>query len=406
MDRWCRSVRTLGAGFARRLAVSAQGLATARPGGRVDIRHLRQVLRRVGAVQIDSINVVERAPHLTFFSRLGAHSRDLLWSAVHERRELFECWAHEASLVPVEAYPLFRHRMEGAKPWREVRGLEQRRPGYLEDVLDEVRRRGPLAAGELTDPGEREAPYWGTGWTAGKLALEWLFVTGRLAVSARRNFIRYYDLPERVIPLEHLSAPAPPRSEAQRLLLLRAARSLGVATAADLGDYYRLPIGEVRPAVEALALEGLLERVMVEGWRQPAFLCPDNRPVPRQMATAALLCPFDSLIWDRRRTERLFGFHYRTEIYTPPAKRLWGYYIFPFLLGDRLVARVDLKADRERGVLVVPGAYLEGGSDPVQVTTPLALEILSMARWLGLGSVSVGDRGDLVRPLRAALPGA
>lgn len=384
------------------MAVAAQGLAGPRPQGRVDLRHLRSVFARVGAVQLDPIRVVERAPHLTLFSRLGVHNRDLLWRAYNERRELIEYWAHQACLLPVGAYPLFRHRMEGVNPWRAVRDLQAKRPHYLDEVLAEVRRRGPLAATELEEPGERHAPYWGSGWTAGKLALEWLFVTGRLAVGERRGLVRRYDLPERVIPAQYLAAPAPSRAEAQRLLLRRAARSLGVGTAADLADYYEVPIREARAAVQELAAEGLLETVEVEGWREAAYRHPQAE-APRRVEAAALLCPFDSLIWDRRRTERLFGFRYRVEIYTPAARRVWGYYVLPFLLDDRLVARVDLKADRSRGVLLVPGAFLEAGEDPARVAPALASEIGTMARWLGLSEVEAGERGNLAGPLRALL---
>jgi len=397
-------VRALDGAAARRMAIGAQGLAAARPRGRVDLRHLRRVFASVGALQLDPVSVVERAPHLTLFSRLGPHDRGLLWRAYNERRELIEYWAHQACFLPVEAYPLFRHRMEGAGQWRAVRVLEGERPGYLEAVLAEVRRRGPLAAGELEDPGEKHTPYWGAGWTAGKLALEWLFVSGRLVVGERRGLVRRYDLPERVIPKEYLEAPAPPREEAQGLLLLRAARSLGVGTASDLAGYYGVPIKEGRAAVEGLAAEGALERVEVAGWREPAFRHPEAEP-PRRVETAALLCPFDSLIWDRRRTQRLFGFHYRAEIYTPAAKRTWGYYVFPFLLGDRLVARVDLKADRARGVLLAPSAFLEPGEDPARVAAALAAEIGTMARWLGLARVEAGEQGDLAGPLRVALAG-
>ncbi|MFH1331646.1 MAG: crosslink repair DNA glycosylase YcaQ family protein [Actinomycetota bacterium] len=395
-------MRPLPLATVRRMALAAQGLAAPRPAGRVDLRHLRRVFSRVGAVQIDPINVVERAPHLTLFARLGPHERGLLWRAYNERRELMEYWAHAACFLPVDAYPLFRHRMEAERPWREVRRLEQERPGYLNDLLDEVRRRGPLAADELEDPGERQTPYWSTGWTVGKLGLEWLFVTGRLVVGERRGLVRRYDLPERVIPGEHLEAPAPPRAEAQRRLLLRAARSLGVGTAADLAAYYMISIREARPAVEDLAAEGLLERVAVGGWREPAFRHPEAE-APRRVEAAALLCPFDSLIWDRKRTERLFGFTYRAEIYTPAAKRTWGYYVLPFLLGERLVGRVDLKADRERGVLVVPGAFVEPGEDSATVAPSLAGEVATMAGWHDLETVEVGERGDLTDPLRRAL---
>lgn len=395
-------MRRLDLGAARRMAIAAQGLAAPRPAGRVDLRHLRRVFERVGAVQLDPVNVVVRAPHLTLFSRLGPHDRALLWRAYNQRRELIEYWAHQACFLPVADYPLFRHRMEGAGQWRAVRELQAHRPGYLEAVFEEVRRRGPLAAAELEEPGERHAPYWGSGWTAGKLALEWLFVTGQLVVAERRNLVRRYDLPERVIPRQYREAAAPARAEAQRILLLKAARSLGVGTAADLADYYEVPVKEARLLVDSLAAEGALERVEVEGWRVPAFRHPEAE-APRRVTPAALLCPFDSLIWDRQRTERLFGFRYRAEIYTPAAKRVWGYYVLPFLLGDRLVGRVDLKADRERGVLLVPGAYLEEGQSAAGVAPELAAELRSMARWLGLESVEAGDRGDLAGPLRATL---
>jgi len=400
-------VRRLSLATARRMALAAQGLAAPRPEGRVDLRHLRRVFARVGAVQIDPINVVERAPHLTLFSRLGPHDRDLLWRAYNEKHELMEYWAHAACFLPVDAYPLFRHRMEAERPWRAVRLLEEKRPGYVEAVFEEVRRRGPLAASELEDPGEREIPYWGnlgTGWTTGKLVLEWLFVTGRLVVGERRGLVRRYDLPERAIPREFLEAPAPSGPEAQRALLLRAARSLGVGTAADLLAYYMTRGPEPRGALEALAAEGALERVTVEGWRDPAFRHPEAE-APRRVEAATLLCPFDSLIWDRSRTERLFGFRYRTEIYTPAAKRIWGYYVLPFLLGERLVARVDLKADRARRVLQVPGAFLEEGVDAVAVAPALAAELGLMAGWLGLETVEVGERGDLAGPLRRVQAG-
>lgn len=397
-------MRPLPLATVRRMALAAQGLAAPRPAGRVDLRHLRRVFSRVGAVQIDPINVVERAPHLTLFARLGPHERDLLWRAYNEKHELMEYWAHAACFLPVDAYPLFRHRMEAERPWRDVRLLEEKRPGYVEAVFAEVRRRGPLAATELEEPGERETPYWGTGWTAGKLALEWLFVTGRLVVGERRGLVRRYDLPERAIPREYLEAPAPPRAEAQRALLLRAARSLGVGTAADLLAYYMIRGPEARRAVEALAAEGALERVTVEGWRDPAFRHPEAE-APRRAEAATLLCPFDSLIWDRGRTERLFGFHYRIGIYTPAAQRAHGYYVLPFLLGERLVARVDLKADRRRGVLVVPGAFLEPDEEAGAVVPALAEEITTMAGWLGLTGVEVAERGGLAGPLRRAVSG-
>ncbi len=384
---------------ARRIALGAQGLAETRSSGRVDVRHVRRLLRRIGALQIDSVNVLERAHHLTLFSRLGHHERGLLWRAFEERRLLFEYWGHEACFLPIEDYPLFRHRMAETRPWIRVDCLNREHPGYVERVLDEVRELGPVSAADLSDPGERRGSWWG--WNRGKIALEWLFATGRLAVAGRRNFARRYDLPERVIPTEFLEAPAVPRREAHRRLLLMAARACGVATAPDLADYYRLPLPAARRTLDDLAGEGALELVDVEGWRHPAYLHPEVA-VPRRLEAAALLCPFDPVMWNRDRVERVFGFHYRIEIYVPRSMRRWGYYVLPFLLGDRLVGRVDVKADRKRGLLLVPGAFIEPGEEAARVVPPLVSELGHLASWLSLEAVVVGDIGDLAPALRAA----
>lgn len=386
---------------ARKIAVAAQGLDRPRPSGRVDVRHLRRAMGEIGALQIDSVNVVERAHHLTLFSRLGRYDTGLLWRAFQDRRELFEYWGHEASFLSVESWPLVRHRMDGMRRWRAVERIEREHPGYIEAVLEEVAEHGPLTTSDLTDqgPSRREA-WWG--WTEGKLALEWLFATGRVTVAERRNFTRYYDVPERVIPERILGAEPVPRPDAHRELVLRAARSMGVATAKGLADYYRLPIAEARRAVADLAAAGRLEEVEVEGWRHPGFLHPEAR-TPREVEARSLLCPFDPLIWYRERTERLFDFHYRLEIYTPKPKRRFGYYVLPFLLGDRLVARVDLKADRAAGVLRVQGAYAETGVSVRYVASQLAVELSEMANWLGLSDVAVARRGGLAASVRSAL---
>ncbi len=386
---------------ARRLALGAQGLAEPRPSGRVDVRHLRRLMRRIGALQIDSVNAIERAHHLTLFSRLGSHDRSLLWRAFENHRLLFEYWGHEASFLPIEDYPLFRHRMDEMHPWVRVDRLNREHPGYVERVLDEVHEVGPVGAADLSDPGECKGPWWG--WNRGKVALEWLFATGRLAIAGRHNFARRYDVPERVIPPEYLQAPPVPRPEAHRRLLLMAARACGVATAKDLADYYRIPLVAARLALAALAEEGTLELVEVEGWRQPAYVHPEV-PVPRRPSRAALLCPFDPVVWNRERVERVFGFSYRIEIYVPRPQRRWGYYVLPFLLGDRLVARVDVKADRSRGLLLVPGAFIESGEEPGRVVPPLVAELEHLASWLGLEAVTVGEFGDLAPPLHRAFP--
>ena len=393
-------MRTIPLARARRMAIAAQGLHQPRPEGQVDIRHLRKMLGSIGVLQVDSVNVVARAHRLTMFSRLGDHDHGLIARAFVDRRELFEYWAHEASLVPMEDWPVFGHRMVGMRPWGAVNRVEQEHPGFLDRVLEEVGEHGPLTASDLSQGGVRKGNWWG--WSDGKLALEWLFASGRVTVSHRSNFTRYYDLPERVIPAEIRALPVPEPDEARRILLMKGAASMGVATTRDLADYYRINIKVARPLVDDLAAEGLLERVRVEGWADDAFVHP-GAVNPRGVAGRALLCPFDSLIWYRERTERLFGFHYRIEIYVPEAKRVYGYYVFPFLLGDDLVARVDLKADRQAGVLRVRGAFLEEGRDAGPVVPALAAELVEMAGWLGLDEVAVEKRGDLTGALRKAL---
>jgi uncharacterized protein YcaQ len=387
----------ISAAAARRAALAAQGFTERRPSN-VTARHGRQLFDRIGLIQIDSVNVVVRSQELPVFARLGPHRRDLL-TAMTARKDLFEYWAHEASLLPMDRYELFRWRMD-EKHWVRTwtNRLLAERPGYIDDVLDEVRQRGPLSASELSDPGERQGPWWG--WNYGKRSLELLFWQGRLAATRRPSFERQYDLVERVIPPEVLARPAVPETDARRELLALSAASLGVATAPDLCDYYRLKITKSRPLLRDLVDEGRLVPVRVEGWKDVAYAVPGVR-IPRRVNAQALLSPFDSLVWDRQRTERVFGFRYRIEIYTPAQKRIHGYYVLPFLLDDRLVARVDVKADRAQGVLRVPAAHSEVDVDPLSIVGPLAAELGLMATWLGLGSVAAGALGDLTAPLAA-----
>jgi uncharacterized protein YcaQ len=393
----------LSAAEARRLALAAQGFADVRPAGRVDRRHVRRVLGRVGVVQIDSVNVLVRAHYLPLFARLGPYPRALLDRLAYRERELFEYWGHQASLLPVAFQPDLRWRMaraQAGEAWAELVRFARRRRAYVEEVYAEVAARGALAAGQLTRPGRRAGPWWG--WGTGKRALEWLYWTGRLAVSARRGFERVYDLTERVLPAAVLAAPTPEPADAQRRLVQRAARALGVATAGDLADYFRLRLAETWPRVAELVEAGALLPARVEGWREPAFLDPAVR-APARAAPAALVSPFDSLVWARGRAERLFGFHYRIELYTPAPARRFGYYVLPFLLDDRLVARVDLKADRAAGALLARAAYLEADASPAAAAEALAGELRLLARWLGLGRVRVGRRGDLAPALRRVL---
>jgi uncharacterized protein len=396
---------TLSAHEARRIALAAQGFANPRPSARADRRHLRRVIAQIGLLQIDSVNVLVRSHYLPLFSRLGGYAPEILdasWLGAPASRELFEYWGHMASLMPHEMHPLLRWRMaEAAANHRDsdtrVASLEQRRPGFMRAARKEVTERGALSARELTGAGASAGGWWG--WSDGKRALEALFAAGRVAAAGRRGFERLYDLPERVIPARVLAMPTPAPEDAQRSLMRIAARALGVGTEKDLCDYFRIRIGAGRLRIRELVEAGELIPVAVEGWLQPAFIARDAR-LPRTVDARALLSPFDSLIWERARTERIFGFRYRIEIYTPSANRKYGYYVLPFLLGDRLVGRVDLKSDRAAGTLLVRGAHSEPGVRLGDVAEPLMHEITTIASWLGLERIEVTRRGNLARMLR------
>jgi uncharacterized protein YcaQ len=390
----------------RRIALAAQGFADPHPKGTPDRRHLRRVFDRVGLIQIDSVNVLQRSHYLPPFARLGAYPRAALDDMAYRDRELFEYWGHEASLIPVRLYPLFRWHMARASQgdaWGRMTRMIRERPEYVRAVLADVRENGPMAISELHDPGERGGGGWGWNWKDGKVAMEYLFWAGEVAAAKRVRFERRYDVPERVIPSEYLNAPEPTVEEAHRELLSIGARSLGVGTVADIADYFRIRVPEARPRIHELVEEGALRPVRVEGWKQPAYLHRDAR-TPRSVRAGALLSPFDSLVWFRDRLLRLFGMHYRIGIYTPAHLRTHGYYVLPFLLDEHLVARVDLKADRKSGVLLVQSAHLEDTREPADVVGPLAGELRRMSGWLDLGgAVRVARRGDLARPLAAAL---
>lgn len=385
---------------ARRIALAAQGFSTPRPNGPPNMARLSAVVDRIGLIQLDSVNVVVRSHYMPFYSRLGPYERPLVEEMAFGQRRQFEYWGHAASLIPMRVHPFLRYRMRAATPRHRVKRLIEQAPGYVEAVLDEVREKGPIASADLNDPGSRTGPWWG--YNDGKTALEWHFLTGATTTSTRRNFTRYYDLSERVIPDEVLSTPDVPIEEAHRTLLTLAAHCHGVGTARDLADYFRIRPPDARARLKELVESGTLRRVRVEGWREPAYLYPDAA-LPAEVTARALLSPFDSLVWERERVERLFNFNYRIEIYVPEPKRRYGYYVMPFLLGDELVARVDLKAERDRATLRVKGAFLEEGRDESLVAPELAAELRLMANWLGLEKVAVGRRGDLVKPLRDAL---
>ena len=356
-------------------------------------------MRSVGLLQLDSVNVVTRSHYLPAFSRLGPYNRGVLDHYASRSGEVFEYWGHEASLLPMEDFPLFRWRMEAEPPWRRVRDLEREHPGYIDSVEEEVRRRGPLTVSDLADGGSRTGPWWGYG--RGKIALEWLFATGRITAYRDEQFTRIYDLTERVVPPDIHRRPAPDPIVAHRQLLVRAAGYHGVGTVADIADYYRLHVPTARRLLADIAAEGTLMEVEVDGWRGPTYLHP-GAVHPRRIHATALLSPFDSLVWQRERTERLFGFRYRIEIYVPRPQRIHGYYVLPFMLDGELVGRVDLKAHRSEGVLEVRGAYHEPELEVGRVAAELRQELERMAGWLGLERVRVVVNGNLARALAGA----
>ena len=384
---------------ARRVALAAQGFADPRPEGRVDRRHLRRVLDRIGLLQIDSVNVLVRSQELPLFARLGPHPRSLIPDAT-AAGELFEYWVHEASHVPTEHHHLHRWRMHREHKWSRYWDLMQRRPGYIDEVRRRIEVDGPVASGDLSERVGKKGQWWD--WDDAKVALESLFWKGEITAVRRANdFARLYDLAERVIPQHVLDRPTPAEADARKELLVLAARHHGVGTLTDLTDYHRQKNEPCRPLLAELVEEGRLLEVRVEGWDKPAYLHPEARR-PRSIDACALLSPFDPVCWYRDRAERLFGFHYRIEIYTPAPKRVYGYYVLPILWGDALVGRLDLKADRHASTLRVQGSYAEPGVPVADLVTDVAAELHAMAGWLGLEQVDVARRGDLAVALRAA----
>jgi hypothetical protein len=387
---------------ARRIALAAQGFGDPRPTGRVDRRHLRRVVDRMGLIQIDSVNVLVRSQELPLFARLGPHPRTLIADAT-AAGELFEYWVHEACHVPTEHHHLHRWQMRRDHKWSRYWDLQQRRPGYIDEVRRRIEVDGPVVAGDLSERVGKKGQWWD--WDDAKVALEHLFWKGEVTATRRASdFARLYDLTHRVLPPSALARPAADERDARKEMLALAARHHGVGTAADLVDYHRQKVTPCTPLLAELVDEGVLLPVQVEGWTKSAYLHRDARR-PRRVDACALLSPFDPVCWFRDRTERLFGFHYRIEIYTPAPKRVYGYYVLPVLWGDSLVGRLDMKADRAAGVLRVPGAFAEPGVPHADVAADVADELWRMAEWLGLGSVEVGDRGDLAPMLRRALGG-
>ena len=402
--------QTLSRAQARRIALAAQGFLDP-PHAAPTMRTLVRTLQRTGVLQVDSVNVLARAHLMPLYSRMGPYDTGLLDRANSggERRRVLEYWAHVQALMPVDLWPYMRFRMDH---YRSERG----KWGFTADadlepaVLAAVRDRGPVTARELDTEfsGPRTREHWGWNWSDARKVLDYLYLVGDVAVAGRTSqFELRYDVPERVLPRAVLEAPAPTAQESARELVRRAARSHGVGTGGCLADYYRMRlqpapgVANARQAIADLVEEGELEEVRIDGWQRPAYLHRDARR-PRAVRARALLSPFDPLVWERTRTETLFDFHYRIEIYVPPPKRQFGYYVLPFLLGDRIVARVDLKADRPGRRLHVKAAYAEVQA-PAETAAELAVELRRLASWLGLSGFTVDDRGDLAGALRTEL---
>ena len=392
-------MQSLSTAQARRVALAAQGFLDKRHAVPT-MRTFQRTLSRTGVLQVDSVNVLQRAHYMPLYSRMGPYDTTMLTRAAEKKpRRIVEYWAHVQAFMPVDLWPVMQHRMADHRAKRGKWGIVEEDPALEKSLIEEVRDLGPSTARHLDDGLPRAKENWGWNWSNTRRVLDYLYTVGDLAIAGRNSqFEVLYDVPERVIPAEILARETPSLADANRELVRRAARSHGVATAQCLRDYYRMHTKYVGPAIAELVEDGELVPVTIDGWNRPAYLHRDAR-LPRRVNARALLSPFDPVVWERERTERLFDFHYRIEIYTPAPKRIYGYYVLPFLLGDRIVARVDLKADRASGRLVVKAAYAERGA-PDETAEELDAELRDLAGWLGLSDVTVEQRGDLAPALR------
>ena len=391
-------MQSLSTAQARRIALAAQGFLDQRHAVPT-MRTFQRTLDRTGVLQVDSVNVLQRAHFMPLYSRMGPYDTAMLRRAAEGRpRRVVEYWAHVQAYMPVDLWPVMQHRMADHRAKRGKWGIVEEDPELEASLIAEVRDLGPSTARDLDDGLPRKKEHWGWNWSNTRRVLDYLYTVGDLAIAGRNSqFEVLYDVPERVIPPEVLARETPSLADANRELVRRAARSHGVATAQCLRDYYRMPVQHAGPAIAELVEEGELLPVTIDGWKRPAYLHRDARR-PRRVHARALLSPFDPLVWERERTERLFDFRYRIEIYVPADKRVHGYYVLPFLLGDRIVGRVDLKADRKSGRLLVQAAYAEPDA-PAETAEELAEELHELRRWLDLAEVTVAPRGDLAPAL-------
>lgn len=385
---------------ARRIALGAQGFSDARPSGRIDVRHFRKVMDTIGLVQLDSVNVCVRSHYMPFYSRIGPYSQDALDRWLNESGENFEYWAHAAAVLPVDRYPRWIWKMGEMTVWRRAEALLEAHPELLDDVRRQVIDNGPLTVRDLDAPDHRSDPWWGYG--PGKVALEVLFANGDIAALRTKNFTRLYDAPDRMIGRPWVDQPALSKDDAYRVLLRDAVRHHGIGTVHDISDYFRLHASRSAPILASMASAGEIEEVDVPGWSGPVYLDADAVR-PRKIKGTTLLSPFDPITWYRERAERLFEFEYRIEIYVPEPKRVYGYYTLPLMVDGELVGRVDLKADRRAGTLLVKSAWREEGTDGARVGAALASELETFAGWLGLGEIDIGSRGNLSASLKRVM---
>ena len=398
-----RSADSLSIAEARRLACVSQGFGKSARSTPTQ-RDVTDVFKQLGVVQIDSVNVLVRSQELPLFSRLGAHDRSAIPTAT-KKRQIFEYWGHAATHLHIDLQPLFRWKMDAARRgqlrhWGLTSFYEDNK-SFMRRTLKRVTEEGPITARDISTRTHKKGAWWD--WDESKTALEYLFLIGEVMSTSRHtDFSRIYDLAERVLPARVQALPTPSEAEARRELVVRAAGALGVATSADLADYFRLEHASVKRTIAELVTAKSLREVTVEGWKERAYV-PAGTKIPSVLKASALLSPFDSLVWFRPRNERLFDFHYRIEIYTPEAKRTYGYYVLPFMVDGDIVGRVDLKADRQTGTLLVPGAFAEKGANLTKTASLMSAELKTMARWLDLSSIEVGRKGNLAGPLAKAV---
>lgn len=396
-------MKSLSLDQARRIALAAQGFDNRHRGSTPNWGAIARTIDKLHVLQIDSVNVLVRSHYLPLFARLGNYDRAVLdkRSLNTKNRHLFECWAHEASLVPMELHPLMRWRMHRARAgdgiYHSMDRFAREEPEFLKSTLAFVEKNGPTRVRDVPEGGRGDGGWWG--WSKGKMALETLFDHGLVTTSRRDGFERIYDIPERVIPAEVLARETPPEREVFRQLMAMGGAALGIGTEIDLRDYFRLPVADAKTALADCLADGSLIEVEVKGWKAPAYMHRDAKR-PREAGGIALLSPFDPLVWNRERAERLFGFHYRIELYTPQEKRKFGYYVLPFLHHDKMAGRLCLKADRENNALLVNASYHEPDADPAETARALAPELRLMAEWLGLAEVKVARSGNLAAALR------